>query len=94
MADAWQRRGIGTVLLNELTRRAREEGIRRFSALTLSDNHAVIDMLERLGPVRVHGYEAGAVQLEVELPDLGLTPALKETLRAAGRGELHVRGRG
>jgi hypothetical protein len=32
VGDGWQRRGLGTVPLNVITERAREEGIRTFSA--------------------------------------------------------------
>ena len=32
VADSWQNRGVATALLDRLTERAREEGVRRFSA--------------------------------------------------------------
>jgi RimJ/RimL family protein N-acetyltransferase len=93
VADDWHGCGVGTVLLGELSRRAREEGVRRFSALVLSENRAALDMAARLGPVRIREQEAGATELEVELPPRGLAPALMEALRAAARGELRLWGR-
>jgi GNAT superfamily N-acetyltransferase len=36
--DAWQGRGLGGVLLERLARRARDQGIRRFSAKLMADN--------------------------------------------------------
>jgi RimJ/RimL family protein N-acetyltransferase len=47
--DAWQRRGLGTELLTRLAGRARQEGIHRFTALTLADNLAVAGLLRRMG---------------------------------------------
>src|SRR5439155_11604735 len=41
VTDSWQRRGLGTTLLLELARRAREEGIEHFSALVLAENDAI-----------------------------------------------------
>ena len=50
-------------------------------------------MAARLGPVWISEQEAGATELEVELPPHGLAPALMEALRAAARGELSLRSR-
>src|SRR5438132_13388115 len=37
VADDWQRRGLGTILLDRLADRARQEGIQRFTALMAGD---------------------------------------------------------
>ena len=89
----WRGRGVGTALLRELTERAREEGVRRFSAIVLSDNRQMLDMIAELGSLEVKDHQAGTVELEVELPATGPVPALMRTLRAAARGELRVRPR-
>jgi RimJ/RimL family protein N-acetyltransferase len=90
VADDWQGRGVGTALLNELSERAREEGVRRFSAIVLSDNHRMLDMIAELGVVHVKDHQAGAIEVEVALPERGLAPALARTLKAAARGDLRV----
>ena len=93
VADAWQRRGIGTALLDALADRAREEGVERFRALVLAQNADAIALLERLGTSRVvhHGRE-----LEVEItltPAPAARPTLRTLLRAAAAGTLRRVGR-
>lgn len=67
VVDAWQGRGVGTLLLDRLAARAREEGIARFWALLLADNDDMLDLLARLGPVRVLDHARGTVEIETEL---------------------------
>jgi len=81
VADHWQGRGAGTLLLELLAARAREEGIERFSALVLAPNREMLELLESLGPVRVVDREAGTVEVEAPLPARGLPPELRELLR-------------
>jgi len=88
--DDWQRRGLGTLLLSRLADRAREEGIRRFSASVLSENQRALRLIERLGAVTSRDMEAGTVTLEGELPSEGIGAPLQETLRAAASGLLRV----
>ena len=67
VTDAWQARGIGTLLLDQLARRATRAGVRSFVALTLAGNAPAIDLLSRLGPTTCT--RAGAhVRLRAELP--------------------------
>jgi RimJ/RimL family protein N-acetyltransferase len=47
--DAWQGRGVGTELLTRLADRARQEGVRRFTAVAFADNVAVAGLLRRAG---------------------------------------------
>src|SRR5271169_1008703 len=47
--DAWQRRGLGTLLLEHLSDQARSQGITHFSALIASDNTGVLEVLRRAG---------------------------------------------
>jgi RimJ/RimL family protein N-acetyltransferase len=91
VADDWHRRGVGSELLNRLADRAREEGIRRFSGSILEENRPMLQLADELGDVSVRDRAAGAVEIEVELPEEGIGAALRETLRAAGRGVLRMR---
>jgi acetyltransferase len=50
VADAWQRRGIASGLLERLIERARTRGIERLIGLVLPDNHRM------LGLARKHGF--------------------------------------
>jgi RimJ/RimL family protein N-acetyltransferase len=68
VVDDWQGRGLGTVLLHDLAARAREEGIKRFSASVLAENKPMIEAFRRLGDVRVRGRDSGVVELLIELP--------------------------
>lgn len=89
VVDDWQGRGVGTVLVHELVERARDAGIRRFTALCLADNRAVIDLLERLGPTRVDHPEAGLAELTIDLPDETLPDGeLYAALRHVAAGDL------
>ena len=90
VADSWQGRGAGTVLLYRLTERARHEGIRRFSAEILAENRPMLDLIDDLGAVRVTDRDHGSIQVEVALPPEGIGAALRETLRAAARDLLRV----
>src|SRR5712691_8065203 len=42
VADAWQRRGAGSLLLRRLARLARQRGITAFTGVGLGDNPAVV----------------------------------------------------
>jgi GNAT superfamily N-acetyltransferase len=48
VADDWQRRGLGSLLAEELAAKARERGIRRFTATMASDNVPAHRLLHRL----------------------------------------------
>jgi RimJ/RimL family protein N-acetyltransferase len=66
VVDEWQGRGLGTELLNQLSGRARQAGIRRFTALVSADNAAMAGLLRqaRAGLVR---REPGTVEYEISL---------------------------
>jgi RimJ/RimL family protein N-acetyltransferase len=93
VADDWQGRGVGGALLGRLSDRAREEGVRRFSAVILADNRPMLELLDDLGEVRFTEEEFGAVEVEIDLPAEGVAAALRRTIRAAARGELSLRPR-
>src|SRR5438445_11770402 len=50
--DAWQDRGLGTILFRELLRAAQLNGVRRFRVWVLADNRRMLDLITRLGEVR------------------------------------------
>jgi GNAT superfamily N-acetyltransferase len=85
VADAWQGRGLGTALLELLADRAREEGVRRFKAVVLADNRAMLEVLDGLGRAQVLDSSAGTVELVIELPEDGLGVELHDALRAAAK---------
>jgi GNAT superfamily N-acetyltransferase len=91
VSDDRQGEGVGSLLLQRLALRARENGIERFSALILEENRPMLSLIRELGDVTVGERESGAVQVEVKLPDEGLGAALRGMLRAAARGELVAR---
>lgn len=87
VADAWQRRGLGTILLEALTERARAEGIKEFTALVASDNRSMRMLLGHLGaPVHRLRRLGEAVEYEIELAPRGLGERLEDALRAAAQG--------
>jgi GNAT superfamily N-acetyltransferase len=90
VTDDWQRRGLGTLLLEVISARAREEGITTFTALMLASNQEMMDVLEHLGPVRIVDRDAGTVEIEMPIPAVGLSPALSKLLRIAARNDVAV----
>jgi len=88
--DDWQGRGLGTLLLEVISARARDEGITSFTALMLATNEEMIDLLKRLDPVRIVDREAGRVEIEVPIPEVGLAPALRKVLQIAARTDMAV----
>jgi len=82
VADTWQGRGLGTVLLAHLLARARQEGIERFMATVLADNRGSLEVLSALGRTTVGPPQDGAVELTIDLldepdPDAALVAVLK-----------------
>jgi Acetyltransferase (GNAT) family len=66
IVDDWQGRGLGTELLAQLSDRARQEGIRRFTALADPGNVAVAALLRNAG-ARLVGRGRGTVEYEIML---------------------------
>jgi GNAT superfamily N-acetyltransferase len=87
VVDDFQRRGLGTLLLQALGAVALENGIKRFRGYALADNRAIRELTD--GASITH--EApGMVRIEVDLPaqaeELRSTP-MYDILRAVARGE-------
>jgi RimJ/RimL family protein N-acetyltransferase len=49
VVDEWQGRGLGAALVAQLSERARQEGIRRFTALVAADNGAMAGLARAIG---------------------------------------------
>jgi GNAT superfamily N-acetyltransferase len=68
VVDDFQGRGLGTVLVEELGRRARMRGVKRFTATMASDNIPAQRLFQRLlGETALHHLGRGASELEGEL---------------------------
>ncbi|MBV8429599.1 MAG: GNAT family N-acetyltransferase [Solirubrobacterales bacterium] len=91
VADDWQRRGLGKLLLERLAERARREGVGSFTALVSVDNRNMRGLLERIdAPAHVAHVADGVAEWEVELAPRGLGDQLEEMLRAAAAGHLQI----
>ena len=66
IVDDWQGRGLGTELLAALSDRARQEGIRRLTAVTDASNVAVAALLRNAG-ARLVRRGPGTVESEITL---------------------------
>ena len=66
IVDDWQGRGLGTELLAQLSDRARQEGIRRFTALADAGNISVAALLRNAGAHLVRRGR-GTVEYEITL---------------------------
>lgn len=66
--DAYQGRGIGTMLLGVLSRAAAAQGIRTYRAYVEEDNDAMLRIFRDLG-ARVGGLDVGVYQLDIPLPE-------------------------
>lgn len=89
--DAYQRRGIGSVLFGLLAATAAEHGIERFRAHVLTGNQEAMKALKALGSIKQ--YEEGAATIDVALPlDPGVyqDTAMYELFRRAARGTLEL----
>src|SRR5690348_12093991 len=79
VVDDWQGHGLGTELVTRLTARARQEGIRRFTALVAVDYTAVARML-RNASASLAGRGPGTAEYEITL----MPPGTSTTTPAAG----------
>jgi GNAT superfamily N-acetyltransferase len=98
VADDWQRRGLGIVLLRQLAVRARDEGIVCFRGLVLKENEAVRHLLETLGEIQEREADEDTIEVALRIPDRSPGREHDRTLagwvRAAATGELRSRLKG
>jgi len=71
--DPWQGHGVASQLLRLLVERARAEGITRFVADTLGENHRMRAVFRRSGLATESTVHAGVIHVALQLPEL---PAL------------------
>ena len=90
VVDDWQGRGLGTVLCQLLAERAREVGVHRFTALLLATNVQMLDVLAALGPAKVTSRDAATIEVEVEIPDIGIGDQMAGVLRVAAGGTVEM----
>jgi GNAT superfamily N-acetyltransferase len=88
VADDWQGRGLGTLLIDALAERAYAEGVRTFRATVLATNARAIGLLEALGETTVT--RAGTeVVVDVAVPEPpGAGQRLRRLLREFAHGTL------
>ena len=67
VADAWQGRGIASILLERVAARARSVGIEQLTAICLAGNLTLIRLLSRLGATTVGPSDAGLVDIRIDL---------------------------
>jgi RimJ/RimL family protein N-acetyltransferase len=92
VVDAYQRLGLGRVLLQALTEAAQQNGVERFRAEVSAGNEQVISSLTRLG-ARAARTEDSAVSLELHLPIKAFgSSAMYEALRAVAASQHQDQG--
>jgi len=67
VADAWQRCGVGAALTWQLIAVARTHGLRRFYALVLPENRAMLALFDHLGVPSRRCSAAGVLRVELDL---------------------------
>ena len=62
--DAWQGRGLGTILLDAVLRAAAARGVRQFRAFVLADNRRMLGLLARRTEITGRKLDEGVVSVE------------------------------
>jgi GNAT superfamily N-acetyltransferase len=65
--DAWQHRGLGTLLLRQLTKRALAHGYEHFFAAMLADNRPALGFLHHMAPGARVALDSGAYEATIDL---------------------------
>ena len=89
VADAWQSKGIGGVLLRVLAETAHAKGIERFEALVLATNEPALEFMRRFGASLESDESVVHISIPLPLPaDDFSSSDLYGALRAAAVGEI------
>ena len=80
VGDDYQGRGIGTFLMDALSVAARSDGVRKFTARVLLDNHPMRQILDRYGATWQRD-DLGVVVTTVDVPTFRETSLSPETYR-------------
>ncbi len=94
VADAYQRRGIGSFLIAALSVAARVDGVERFTARVLSDNLPMRTILNRYGAFWERD-DAGVVTTVIDVPDpreLDLGHDMTNWVKHVARQVIHAVG--
>jgi acetyltransferase len=75
VADAWQHKGIGSLLLSALLRHAHAAGIGRLHGITLATNQAMQNLARKLGFAQQHDAQDASVRQIEKTLTAGLSPA-------------------
>lgn len=92
VADAYQRRGIGTFLIGALAVAARVDGVERFSARMLSDNLPMRTIMDQHGAVWRRD-DIGVITTVIDVPrDLGFGRDMETQIRRVARQVIEAVG--
>jgi len=67
--DEFQRRGLGSVLLAELARVARDHGIKTFQLIVLPENREMLALLRKLGWIHQAKVVGGVYEISFDIPE-------------------------
>jgi RimJ/RimL family protein N-acetyltransferase len=90
VVDDWQGRGLGSLLLDRLTARARELGVHRFEASLLTGHRAMLTLFDQLGCMTAHHEAPDVMTIDVELPVAEEDEALGVALKSVAEGHAAV----
>src|SRR3954465_6030349 len=90
VVDDWQGKGLGGLLLERLTARARELGVKHFEASLFTTNKAMLRLFEKLGCMRLEREGLEVLAIDVELPVEEAGQAMSTALRSVADGSSAV----
>jgi len=82
--DAWQHRGLGSLLLRMLTKRAREHGFDHFFASMLADNRPAMSLLHHLAPGTRVALDGGTYEATIDITPPSASPSANPSAGVRG----------